>query len=298
MTENSSSSTEVSACLQAGLLRYLAQREEKIGPVVKEGLSLESCLGLQSRSFLTDLVRYPVNTFWAIPYLTIRKVLDFGTNLGLEIAHSVLPMVPRALKTDFQKEVERMLSNELFGLSDQGAGGSELRRELEKDSRMKTFFSIPEWNDLCLRAESEIRKEITEYCQVQNGFTDLAASGAILGAAQYFFGDRSLDVFAMGRRWAGLWARREATSHFFLGRKVGHLFYQVVKPPPPTTNQVIIATMAALGLLAVFSSLINVLSLPVQSKFGFQEKQLRKLLRTVEDRLLLLFAKGLLERNV
>lgn len=301
MTENlpaSHRAEALSTALHEGLDRYLSDCRDRMPELLRTSLGLENCLRMQSRHVLRDLVCNPLNMLWAIPYLSIRKILEIFDKLGLEFAKVLMPTIPRAARTEFQKEVEQRIVRELFRLVPAPGGRTAFADAMERDERFREFFATEEWAQLRNQTEKEIRKLVTDYCNTQNGFNDLAASTAILLAAQYFFGDRSLDVFAMGRRWAALWARREAVSHFFLGRKIGHEFYKIVHPPAPTANQVYLATGIALAILAAFSTLVNVVSFPAQNMFGIQNKQLDKLLGSVEDKVLLKFTKALRKQSL
>ncbi|MGZ3684775.1 MAG: DUF6635 family protein [Bdellovibrionota bacterium] len=280
------------AALQDSLFRYVESRRERIPGLLSQYLSLKECAKIQTRHFAKDLACNPLNTLWAIPYMSIRKVLEIFEKLGLELARSVIPMVPRAIKTDFQREVERLIQVELFGFPTEAIERSDLAKELDSHDEIRHYLASGQGRSLLAGAEADIRKEIAQYCEMQNGFTDLAASGGTILFAQTFFGDRSLDVFAMGRRWSALWARRKAEQHFFLGKRLGHEFYKVVHAPPPTTGQIYLATAAFLALLALFSTSVNVFSYPTRALAGLEKKQLEKLLQSVEDKLLLRFTKG------
>lgn len=285
-------SQALAAALREGLERYIQTRKERVPRFIDQALSLQNCIKVQGRHFLKDLALNPVNTLWAIPYISIRKVLEAGEKLGWEGANLMLPTIPRSARTDFQKEMERLIQVELFGLPTDGAAQSELAKALEHQDGFRGFYASTEWRDLKAQSESDVRHAVTEYCNTQNGFNDLGCSTAILICAQYFFGDRSLDLFAMGRRWAALWRHQEAVKQFPLGHKLGRFFYKVVPPPPPTSNQVYLATGIALGLLAVFSTLINIFGFPARTALGFQTAQLAKLIQNVEDKILLRLTKS------
>jgi hypothetical protein len=290
MTETHTQTGLLARSLHESLEKYLRERKERIPALLAGPLSMENCVRMQWRHVQGDLFCNPLNTIWAIPYLSLRKFLEVFEKLGMDSAKVIIPAIPRAARTAFQKEVERQIANELFGLA---GDRTALAAGLESDGCFREYFGTPEWAELRARAEGEVRHLVTEYCNTQTGFNDLASSTAILLAAQTFFGDRSLDVFMMGRRWAALWSRQKAEQHFFLGKKIGHAFYRVVHAPAPTTGQVVLATGIALAILAVFSTFVNIVSYPVQSRLGFQTKQLEKLLSTAEDKLLLLLTKGL-----
>jgi len=283
----------LSAALQLSLDRYLAKRREIIPVQGEELMGLKSCWHIQRHHFLKDLIWNPLNTLWAIPYLSIRKVFEVGEKLGVEIAGTLLPKIPKSVKTGFQREMERKIQVELFGLSNHPGEKSELARELEKDELLRLLLAKPEWQEAVAEAEADIRKVIADFCTTHNGFTDLAASGGVLLVAQRIFRDSSLDIFGIARRWAGKWAKDKAVSNFVFGRKLGGWFYQVVPPPAATSKQIFWATTFSLALLSLFSTAVNILSYPVQNKIGFQKKQMDGLIQAVEDKLLLRFLKNL-----
>ncbi|HEY8277985.1 MAG TPA: DUF6635 family protein [Bdellovibrionota bacterium] len=282
----------VSQALQESLETYIRARRERIPHLLEESLNLRKCAGIQGRYFAHDFFRNPLNTLWAIPYMSLRKILEIFEKFGVELARTIVPQIPRAWKTDFQREVERLIQVDLFGLPLDRVSPSDLSLELGKHDALKAYVTSLECQNLLLQAETEIRKEVAAYCETQNGFTDLAASGGTLVFAQIFFGDRSLDVFTMGRRWASFWSRREAISHFVFGKKLGHIYYSFIRPPAPTTGQVWLATGIGLVLLALLSTTVSAFSYPVRGKLGLEKIQLEKLIQSIEDKLLLKFIKN------
>jgi hypothetical protein len=111
--------------------------------------------------------------------------------------------------------------------------------------------------------------------------------------SERLFHDRSLDIFAIGRKVASLWAKNDAASHFVFGKSLGKAFYKVAAAPPPTTTQVVITTGVAILLLALFSTGVAILSHPLQKKLGFRQRQLENLIQTVNDKLLVELTRGL-----
>lgn len=273
--------------LSEGFRSYLNARREILELFINRHMGLKECIKVQKCHVLKDLVRNLLNALWAIPYLSIRKSLEVSEKLGWETARNLLPKIPPAIKTDFQKEMERLITVELLGLS-QG----EKTQSLLADSLGITTTSVKqqEIEQLVFEVETDIRAEIADYCTKQNGTNDLVASGAILLVADFFFGDRSLDVFGLGRKFAGLWAKDVAASDFFLGETLGGVLYSIV-PPDPTSGQVFIATTVTLLLLALFSTVTGVFWFAMQKRLGIRKKQLDKLITSIEDKLFLKLAK-------
>ena len=284
-------SADTVQAVQTALDRYIESRQSRIEEFVAGHLDLRDCLAIQKRHLLADLVRNPVNAFWAIPSLSIRKGLEVSEKLGWAKASSLLPRVPQAFRTGFQMDVEKLIAQEIFGVND--IGRSALARELEKEPGLKDQLTKNDFDELVGLAEAELKSEIRSYCTKQNGFTDLVASTGVVLFADKTFGDRTLDVFGLGRKFASMWARKDAENGFFLGKSLGRAFYSVAPPPPPTTTQVFVTTTVAILLLALFSTAVSVLSYPVQTKIGFRRKQLDLLVEGVGDKLLLKLTKHL-----
>ena len=290
-TENQIPPRDLLPSLRAGLDAYIQSRRERVPAFIEKSLSLQNCAKVQARHFVKDVVLNPINTLWAIPYVAVRKVLEAGEKLGWEGANILIPAIPRSARTSFHKEMERTILVDLFGLDAVGSTKSELAHSLESRSDFKSVFDNPTWSALRAQIEGDVRACVSEYCNVQNGFNDLACSGGIVIAAQYFFGDRSLDLFAMGRRWAALWSHQRAVTKFPLGHKLGKLFYRVVPAPPPTSKEVYLATGIALGALAFFSTVVSVFGFPARNALGFQRPQIDKLIQSIEDKILLRLTK-------
>ena len=270
----------------------MAERRERIPAQGDQLMSLENCWKIQKRHFLKDLLSNLVNTLWAIPYLSIRKVLEGLDKVGMEFAAGLLSKIPKSIKTEFQKEMERSIQSDFFGLRTELGERSDLAVILEHQADLKASMPGLELKVLIQEAEADIHQVVADFCTTRNGFTDLAASSGLVLVARRFFNDSSLNIIGISKRWAGQWARKDATSHFLLGPKLGKLYYQYAPAPPASSKEIFLATIYSIVILALFSTIVNILSYPVQNKLGFQKKQFQKLIQAVEDKLLLRFTVG------
>lgn len=272
--------------LQSALDLYFEGRAGRIQSFVQTQLKIQDCYQLQKRHFFKDVLKNPVNALWAIPYFSIRKAVETSEKLGWDKGAIVFAKIPASFKTDFQKEIERMIAVEVFGLSSERGNVCELSMALQQTG-LKESLEEHEWQQLLSLARSQVRSCVSEFCAKQNGFTDLVSSGGLVLVSELLFKDRSMDIFAIGRKIASLWAKNEATSKFAFGKTLGRAFYSVAPPPAPTTTQVIITTGLGILLLALFSTTVGVLSHPLQVKLGFRQRQLENLLDTVNGKLLI-----------
>ena len=258
---------------------YLSEKTLRIPLFLKDHMDNSECLKIQKKYILQDLIRNPINVFWAIPYFSIKRVLETAEKLGVEKASALIKKIPKSLKTDYQKDIERLLTDELFELGD-----FELKlRETCSPALSKDLLQ-------------EIRSEISLYCAKQNEVTDLVASGLIVLLSHFTFGDKSLDLFGLGNKIAKKWAYEKASSEFFLGEGLGKVFYRY-SPPTPTEKNVYLFTSLVLIGFAVLTTIISVFSIPTQKRFGITSRQLHQLIDTINDRLILKVAKSTREKT-
>jgi hypothetical protein len=279
-------SSEAFLALQRALDRYQASCQKEAQSFLQNRLTLRDCFELQKRHFAKDFLRNPINALWSIPYFSIRKICEASEKVGWDTGKSILQKVPQALKTDFQKEVEKLTASQVFGLGD-SLSADRLACELEKESVLKQSMTERQWKDLLALARKQIQNALSESCSRQTGFSDLAATAGIFLFSELRFHDRTLDIFGIGRRVAGLWARDKAVSEFAFGKKLGKAFYGVVPAPPPSTSQIVLATAIGIAIVALFSTVVGMLSYPVQTRLGFRKKQLESLIDSLSDRLLI-----------
>lgn len=260
--------------LEEILDNYIRERNGRIDTFLSKHLGNDECIRIQKSFFLQDIIKNPINVLWAIPYFSLKKVLETAEKLGIQSAARLLQMIPKSLKTDYQKEIERLVLEELFQLS-------------ETEVRFSNHYS-PELTKLLIM---EIRKEISLYCMKQNEVTDLVASSFIVLFSQYSFGDKTLDLFGLGNKFAQKWTHKKAAKEFFLGESLGNTFYTFA-PVNPSEKQIFLFTAAVLLVFGIITTAIGVMSFPVQKRFGVTRHQLQSLTNQIHDRLLLTVVKA------
>lgn len=275
--------------IQDVLDTYIKDLKLQIPRFLEGHLTLAHCVNSQKRHLAKDFFRNPVNVLWAIPYFSIRKVLEIADKLGSELARTFLQRIPKAIRTDYQKEMERAILEDLYGFK----GNSQTPRiEQELRSHQKFQECSPALiKNIVNVIEKEIRAEVRLQCTKQHELTDLSTSAIIFYLAGKKFGDSSLDLFGIGKKVASLWAKDEAVSSFMFGKTLGEAYYNFA-PPAPTSKQIWISTNASILFFSLLSSIIGVLSYPIQNKLGFCRKQLDSLIEISYDKLILAITKN------
>lgn len=261
--------------------RYITDRRSRIEPFVERHFSLRDTFALQKRSLLTNLLCYPVNTLWSIPYLFVKKLSDFLEKLGWAQAATMLAAVPSGLKSLYQKEVESLVRIEIFGPDD------DLLKVMQQDPRVAPLLQSADFARQLDITLTEISRLVETYGSSRALVSDTAGSLLSIAAGWWLFGDHSLGVGGIGERIAHKRARDKAVSSFVLGSGLGSAFYSVF-PPKPTMWEVMVATGLVGLLLTLCGLLIGVLHDPLLKRLGLHHRQLHSLMNQVEDRLYLM----------
>lgn len=269
--------------------RYIQSRRSKVQDFSEKHFSLKETIELQKKHFLSDLLLNPINSLWAIPYLTLKKVFETVDKMGWAHLVSFFDKVPANLKTQYQKEIEWIIASELlewpYNHNNEHSEKNALWEEFAKDPMICKLIESGHISKERLLS-IDLKNELNKFSASRALVADLAGSAGSLVLGWSLFGDRNLGVGGIGERIARKMARDNASSHFFFGKKMGLTFYSLF-PPQPTKVQVLLATLAVGFLLTAFSLITSVLSDPVRKNLGLQKRKMDSLIDDLEKILIL-----------
>jgi len=265
--------------------RYVTTLRAQVGPFADRHFSLQETLQIQQKSILADLVLYPLNALWSIPFLTFKKSLEAFEKVGWTKANFILEWLPSGIRTRYQKEIESMILNEFIQ-------PSLLLTEIRNNPALKSALGSEAILNLEYQIESLIEQEVKNYSSSQAVVSDLFGSLLTLFVGRFFFHNGGLGILDLGDQIARKMAHDNAASNFFFGKKLGSAFYNVF-PAEPTRGQVFLATFAVGFFLTVFSILAGTLSDPLRKKLGLHHNKLNGMVNHIEEKLYLIFRKEL-----
>jgi hypothetical protein len=278
------------AAIQQAVLRsienYFASRRAQVNSFVDQHFSLSGTLAIHRRTLGFDLIRNVLNAYFAMPCMAVKKAVAWLETLGMDRLAYLLNLLPSGLRTDYQKEVERLVARELLSLPD------ALIEEMKKDPALESWMGSGGLSELqalfgARSLQPQLQSDLLAYSSRRAGITEMAGSVVTLFAAYRWFHNSSLGAFEMGRRLASEHAHKNAVSHFFLGKKVGSVFYKTF-PVAPSKNEIMIATIIVVVALSALTLLTVILSDPVQHRMGIHRRQILKLLDSLESKMVLL----------
>ncbi|MGZ3770130.1 MAG: DUF6635 family protein [Bdellovibrio sp.] len=276
--------TDQNSAIALGILdefieQYIESRRKNIDTFIQGHFSVNETITIQKQFLSRDLFLIPINTLWSIPYLSIKKVIETLDKIGFPQFNSLLEKIPPGFKTGYQKEIEKIISNELLDLHN-------LMTELENNQELGKFFERDRIAEVTADALKEIGKEIEKYTSSKAIISDLTSSLMTLALGWMLFKDKTLGIFGLGNKIARKMAHNNAASGFFLGKGLGSAFYNAF-PPEPTKMQVFVATLGVGIFMTVLSLAVSIMCDPLRKSLGLHNKNLNILVDNLEGTLFL-----------
>ena len=204
-----------------------------------------------------DLLRAPVNLFWAPVYVLAMSLRWVARRAGLSGLAALLAHCPSGLRTRVQQNVAGLIYRELF------------RWGSEDDLTHRVALAL---DDLA---------ELSRYGLTRTATADITNSLASAALGAFAFQKFTPGGIAMGLVLASWYARRQAEETFFLGDFLGAVFYSVF-PVEPSWELQALGVGMVLACLAAFASFSGLITDPVQSVLGLHRYRLRRMIDSVE----------------
>ncbi|MDG0817651.1 DUF6635 family protein [Bdellovibrio svalbardensis] len=276
---NEQNSALVLGALDECIERYVETRRAQIDSFIHRHFSVEETFQIQKKSFLVDLFLNPLNALWSIPYLSLKKASETLDKMGYSQFTLAFDRIPSGIKTGYQKEIERLLSTEVFSCE-------SLIKDIEDHPLLGQYFTSEQLSATSIKIRKELQGEIEKYSSSQAMISDLSSSLLTLGIGWIFFGDKTLGVLGLGDKIAQKMAHDKAASGFFLGKRLGSTFYHAF-PPHPSRSQVLGATLVVGLFLTALSLFTSIMSDPLRKQLGLHNKRLNVLADSLEEKLFL-----------
>ncbi len=265
------------------LEEHFERKKTEVASFIDRHFSLQEAVKIQKQSVALDLIYYPLNALWAIPFLGFKKGIEVLDKLGWGKGNLLLKKrVPAGFKTRYQKVTEGILLNEFLGPSQ-----TEIFASLQSQLNLETHFSSSEIEQIKKKISDLYKEEVDKFSSAQVLVTDLVTTVLTLAVGKFFFNDGALGVAGMGSKIAKNVANKDAADHFVFGKKLGSAFYNVF-PVAPTQTQVVTATLGVGLLLTVCSIAVAVFSEPLRKALGIQGYKLTALIQSLEQNLYIL----------
>jgi len=269
-----------------GIHRYFDSCRGRVPGFIKRHFSYPSALKTNRVAFGFDLLRAPVNLFWA-PLFALVSLIRYwiGRFSRWNRLYQLLGRFPAGFTTRVQTHIGDLVLNDLLQHGQPEASLSWFIAEELKNLYRQEEMSHANSVNFHARMEPIIEEALTQYRITRTASADITntLSCTVLGAFAYQkFTPGGIGIALM---LTTIVSTKLAASEFFLGETLGNWYYSVF-PPSPTIGVTIATLAGVLSLLSAFAALSGVISDPFQAATGLHRYRLTKMLNHMEQDIL------------
>jgi hypothetical protein len=269
--------------IEKGIDNYIESRKLLVPIFVKKNFSFKGTLKLHRKVIGRDLYKAPLNVLWSVPCLLVKISSKIFKKMGKKKVSQLLTDIPQGFQTDLQEEIKWLLYTELLELPYEQSG-----RLFLKDALFASILGQREISDLIETYLYEIKnkshkpnfrpaleRNLKEYVSSRVAVSDIASNIITMATSYFTFNQAAPGAFTAGNLAAVTIAQQIAISNFWLGAKLGALYYSIF-PAVPSAGLLIASTGALITALALITSFIGIITDPVQTKLGIHKRRLVK----------------------
>jgi len=280
----------IEEAIQRGIESYFAQCHARVPVFIRQHFTLPGAVATNRVAWGWDLLRAPLNLFWA-PIYALICLLRFGLaqafprSRALGKCIELLSRVPSGLTTQVQIHIANLIKSDLLG----GDGQS---RQLDDYilEELRALYNAQSPNGLTDQQlnrtlEPLISEALDQYQVTRTASADItnSLSCTLLGAFTF----QKFTPGGMGIAFivASLVSKTVAAREFIFGETLGTIYFSVF-PPEPSLGLTAAIMAIVMAILAAFAALSGVIIDPIQAITGLHRRRLTKMLNDLKKDLL------------
>lgn len=272
----------IQAAVVSGIRRYFNRCRGRVPGFIEQHFSYPAALKTNRVAFGFDVLRAPVNLFWA-PLFALVSMIRFcvGRSPRLGWLYRLLGRFPAGFTTRVQTHIGELVLHDLLqhGQSKMSLSWfiAEELRGVYQQQEMSSANSV----NFHARMEPIVEEALTQYRITRTASADITntLSCTVLGA--FAFQKFTPGGIGIALILATIVSTKLAASDFFLGETLGNLYYSVF-PPSPSIGVMMLTIAGVLSLLSACAALSGVISDPFQAATGLHRYRLNKMLSHME----------------
>lgn len=277
---------DIQQAVVSGIRRYFGCCRQRVPGFIKQHFSYPAALATNRVAFGFDVLRAPVNLFWA-PLFALVSIIRFfvGRSPRLTWLHRLLGRFPAGFTTQVQTHISELVLRDLLQHGEPQRSLSwfiaeELRALYQKNEN--TDVDVEQFH---AQAEPIIEEALTQYRITRTATADITntLSCTVLGA--FAFQKFTPGGIGIALMLSTTISSQLAASDFFLGEFLGGIYYSVF-PASPSLAMTLATIAGVLSLLSACAALSGVISDPVQAAVGLHRYRLKKMLNHMEQDML------------
>ncbi|WP_299197139.1 DUF6635 family protein [uncultured Amphritea sp.] len=276
----------IQVAVVSGIRRYFDSCRGRVPGFIKQHFSYPAALETNRVAFGFDVLRAPVNLFWAPLFALVSMIRFFvGRSSRLGGLYRIMGRFPAGFTTQVQTHISELVLNDLLqhGQSEMSLSWfiAEELRGLYQQEEMSSANSV----NFHARMEPIVDEALAQYRITRTASADITntLSCTVLGA--FAFQKFTPGGIGIALMLATMVSTKLAASEFFLGETLGNLYYSVF-PPSPSIGVTVATIAGVLSLLSAFAALAGIISDPFQAATGLHRYRLNKMLNHMEQDML------------
>lgn len=262
--------------IRQALESYFSECRERIPWFVDTYYSYPGAWQTNRKALGWDLLKAPLNLFWAPFFVVIRLMAMLASRFGAYCIATWLYRAPSGFETQVQHYITSAIRDQLFVANQLD---EHLLKAIQADSKLADNSALRQ------RYETLLREVLEEYSVTRTAAADITNVVASALAGALLWHKLCLGGFALGLMIAAEIHRYKSIESFVFGPTLGSWYYHWFPPQPDATAQ-LLGIVMALIILAVLAVISGFISDPLQSALGLHRYRLRKLVDSTEKAVL------------
>lgn len=210
---------------------------------------------LNQQALGLDLLRAPLNVFYAPLWVLLQISAQLLAWLGLQRAARIVRELPSGLATQVQQRVRQAITDELIR---------------------------PRWGSTLDTSQQRIvALNLMRYQAARNAMADISANLAVLVSGMLLFRQFTPGGLSLGQHTGDALTQHWAISHFWAGESFGRLWYSWFPVDTPLWLS-LTAIALVMVMIALTAALSGLLMDPVQHALGWHRRRLNRLLNAID----------------
>ena len=292
-------SSSIQPAIQRGAQRYFDACQMRIPGFVAQHFSYPGALDTNRVAFGLDILRAPVNLFWA-PCFTLISLLAYllGRFTREDKLRASLASVPAGLTTEVQQHISDLVMRDLLQAQYSRAEDLQLSPSLDEKTvsdQSLSWYITEELRNLYQEVEHQavdiqqfhrcfepiITESLSQYQVTRTALADIANTLSCTVFGAFAFQKFTPGGIGIALMLAYSLNRQFAASDFIFGSSLGAWYYGFF-PPDPSCLLTAGSIVFVLTLLASCAALSGVITDPIQAKLGLHRYRLHKMLKHME----------------
>lgn len=275
MKQSSKPEEHVRQAIIEGIHDFSIHSRESVDMFVDSHFRYPGCWNTNRIAFGFDLIRAPINLFWAPFYVALQVLIALLGFVGLRQARALHVRIPSGLTTQVQQNINHLIKTQLLNTG-------ELKQCITRRLEPITTSGAEENKHIQRRLESILDEALNQLMQTRTATADI--SNSIIST---LFGALAFNKFTPGGIGIGimlsmLYVQHHSAENFFLGSTLGSVYYTVfpAKAGLWETGVGVVLVMMIFSIIASFSGLLTD---PLQSLLRLHHRRLNKMINQLES---------------